>query len=171
MNYEEILAAGRNGQIDIYKANELLTQRKETIAATIMGDLRKYNRNSREYKELESEIHNCTELQEYLIKSLKGDKNIYTESFNHTTIIYQTKIEQVSNSIPDYLKELINKGYIDSDGETVLANSLDTAAIGMQEVLKIPLTYNHLARLKQAGTKKAFSKSTIKKAINTVNTR
>ena len=73
--------------------------------------------------------------------------------------------------IPEYLRKLIDMGFIDIDGETVLASSLDIAALEMQKVLEIPLTYNHLARLKQAGINKPFSKSAIKKAINYVNTK
>lgn len=91
----------------------------------------------------------------------------FTYFFNNTytpEIIY-TENEKNENKTPEYIQQLIDKGLIDTDGETVLARSLNNVAECLYNILKDSLSKNHFIRFKQAGTNKPYSQAAIKSAI------
>ncbi len=71
-----------------------------------------------------------------------------------------------------WVQKLMDAGKVDTDGKTVLANSLDSVAAelrDMKEFKNTIITKYHLKRFVKASDGKPFSESSIKKAVNLAN--
>lgn len=71
---------------------------------------------------------------------------------------------------PQWIRVLMDKGLVDTDGKTVIANSLDAVAYAIDEQ-GIVVTNVMLKRFVNGKTGKPYSNITIKKAINLINTK
>ena len=70
---------------------------------------------------------------------------------------------------PAWVQKLIDKGLVDTDGKTVLANSLITVATAIKNNEEIVVQKYHLERFIRAKTKKPFSSSQILKTLEDLN--
>lgn len=75
----------------------------------------------------------------------------------------------MSEYIPTWIRILMDKGLIDSDGKTVITDSLENVAYGIRDQ-NIVVTNIMLQRFINGKTKKPYSSSAIKKAVEMVNT-
>lgn len=73
MTFEEIFKSGNEGKIGTFKAYDLLEERSEEISHIIISDLKKYNKNTKAYKELQGEKDSCIRLKNHIIKSVFDD--------------------------------------------------------------------------------------------------
>lgn len=70
---------------------------------------------------------------------------------------------------PAWIQKLIDKGLVDTDGRTVIANSLETVAAAIRDNEKIIVTSNHLKRFVKISDGKYYSISQIKDVLSVVN--
>lgn len=93
-----------------------------------------------------------------------------------TLLLSQTKtIAELQNQItmseyiPAWIRILMDKGLIDSDGKTVITDSLEAVAFAIKNQ-RIIVTSVMLQRFINGKTNKPYSPSAIKKAVEAVNT-
>lgn len=70
---------------------------------------------------------------------------------------------------PAWVQRLIDVGLVDTDGKTVIANSLETVAAAIRDNEGIVITPNHLKRLVKSKDGKQYSLAQIKDVLSTVN--
>lgn len=70
---------------------------------------------------------------------------------------------------PAWVQKLIDKGLVDTDGKTVLANNLETVAAAIRDNEGIVVEKYHLQRFIRAATKKPYSSSIIRKTLERLN--
>ncbi len=168
MTFEEILAAGKDNKIDIYKAYDLLEKRKEQIAAIINKDLKRYNFYSKDYKELESEIFSCTELQEYLINSVKENNKDY--EYLYKKELFELKriesLDPTNNKMIDFHKQLLDKASEELNSNIMIANE--------EEIIKKITDLVRPGKFKDNKTEKEYNliiKTSVKDFISEVKKR
>ncbi len=70
---------------------------------------------------------------------------------------------------PAWVQKLIDKGLVDTDGKSVLANNLETVAAAIRDNEGIVVEKYHLQRFIRAATKKPYSSSIILKTLEKLN--
>ena len=102
---------------------------------------------------------------ENMLKS--GIKQLETTEDENKTIL-STAVQDMI--IPEYIKKLIDKGLVATNGKTVITNSLDSVAQAI-EAQDIIVTNIMLEQFINGKTGKPYSDSSINKAIELVNSR
>ena len=70
---------------------------------------------------------------------------------------------------PAWVQRLIDVGLVDTDGKTVIANSLETVAAAIRDNEGIVVEKYHLQRFIRAATNKPYSSSIILKTLEGLN--
>lgn len=68
-----------------------------------------------------------------------------------------------------WIQKLVDKGLVDEDGKTVLANSLETVAYAIRDNEQIVVTSNQLKRFVKMKDGKHYSMTQIKEVLSVVN--
>lgn len=101
-------------------------------------------------------------------KPIKGSLRTNQEKLDLIiSILLEIKEQKVKQ--PLWIQRLIDDGLVDTDGRTVLTNSLMTVAAHIRDQ-NIVVTQHHLNKFIKPGSLTPYSKSTILKTIEAINT-
>ncbi len=177
MDFTEIKNKYLNNEITLLVCEELLNTEIMIVAEQLEERIREsvsrfidtdyYLKNKKLYTDREQKIIDKDLQGSWQAKYIQKCKDFIFEIKD----IYRTA------GFPLYIKHLIDNGFLDIDGRTVIATSLDKVAIAMRDYIKTStmkdfvITNQQLTQFINSKTGKQYSTKAIEKAVNIANTQ